>query len=187
MKNNKGFTLIELLVVVLIIGILAAIALPQYRRAVAKAEAAQLYEAAAAMIRGAQTFYAIQDKWPTKIEELDIHYDLPVVEDSVCKSSALNGGIVRNEKYEFVLGSYTSTEESNWNTVSTRFADGPYKCTGFMYHLKGGGDALTRLLCFEKPEGHSTRGAKNKKGDFCEKVMGYSFYTQMGSVDWFTN
>ena len=55
-KSRGGFTLIELLVVVLIIGILAAIAVPQYFKVVEKSKAAEA-NAWVAAVTGAQESY----------------------------------------------------------------------------------------------------------------------------------
>ena len=74
--NKKGFTLIELLVVVLIIGILAAVALPQYFKAVEKSRATEalsiMGSISAAMERG--RLVSSQNKYPTALSELDIEF-----------------------------------------------------------------------------------------------------------------
>ena len=71
-ENKNGFTLIEMLVVVLIIGILAAVVLPQYKYAVAKAKFTQLLTATKA-IKDAQTRYMLlNDERSLDLSVLDI-------------------------------------------------------------------------------------------------------------------
>ncbi len=86
---KKGFTLIELLVVVLIIGILSAVALPQYQKAVEKARMAEAIATLEAMAKGIVLYnLSAGDFLVNDIADLDID----VTKSFTCSVGSANSG-----------------------------------------------------------------------------------------------
>ncbi len=71
MKNTKAFTLIELLVVVLIIGILAAVALPQYQKAVEKTRISEARMILSTLYKAYKSCQLQADDISTQCAEID--------------------------------------------------------------------------------------------------------------------
>ena len=89
-KNyNSGFTLLELLVVVLIIGILTAIALPQYRLAVGKTKLAAIKDITKAIADAEELYYLHNGQYTDDPLKLEIDFKGATISGSNLK---LNNG-----------------------------------------------------------------------------------------------
>jgi prepilin-type N-terminal cleavage/methylation domain-containing protein len=132
MKNKKGFTLIELLVVVLIIGILAAIALPQYQKAVEKFRAAEAFTILKAIASANEIYRLTTGTYASEMEDLDIEIPGNVVTFNSNK---------RIETKSFVYNTHGS------DSINTYIAVAQRKPAGTLYYLAVR-PGKTLILCY---------------------------------------
>ncbi|WP_330205245.1 type IV pilin protein [Cyanobacterium sp. Dongsha4] len=74
-QNDEGFTLIELLVVVIIIGVLAAVALPNLLSQVGKARETEIKNFVGTTIRSQQAYHFERQTFATNLDLLGVKFD----------------------------------------------------------------------------------------------------------------
>jgi prepilin-type N-terminal cleavage/methylation domain-containing protein len=170
--NRKAFTLIELLVVVLIIGILAAIALPQYEKSVWKSRSTQLLQLTRSLATAQEVYFLTHGSYPKNFGELDFSFDVlpnkPSSSLSYYWSVPSSNAVRANDDMELIINNAANQTNSHYFSTGL-FTKGKFKNCGFIYAHDSTGIYATvgkkRFFCVENA---------GPQGDFCAKVMGIS-------------
>lgn len=96
MNKKMGFTLLELLTVVVIIATLTAIAVPQYRRTIQRAQATEALMNLRTIFEAAMRYKAQYSSTPQNLQGLDVGFF-----DAVPVPGQSNASVIGNFLYEF--------------------------------------------------------------------------------------
>ncbi len=163
MKNTQGFTLIELLVVVLIIGILSAVALPQYQKTVEKTKAAQAFSIIRSIAAAQESFYLTNGSYTDSFDNLEV--DMPWPQTG---PDWVGLGISGKSDGNWTVQFYYHTAAQG---IAVGRISGPYAGAGFLYLFESSVNWPTRqIICMERKTLTSVAFAK-EDGAYCQKFF----------------
>ncbi|GEM73911.1 pilin [Vibrio sagamiensis] len=125
-KRQQGFTLIELMIVVAVIGVLAAIAIPQYQKYVAKAEVAAALSSMAGVKVNVEAYTIEYGIFPATSQSSALGVPSSIPQGSMAFSQGISsaGDII----FTF-SSSNVSALLSNKTFALKRDSDGGWRCT----------------------------------------------------------
>ena len=127
--NKKGFTLIELLVVVLIIGILAAMAMPAYFKAVERARASEADTLIGTVVNAQQRYKMKTGNYAANWTSLDVAPANATKAATYCTKGTVSSDSCTGNGFLITLVGTKATQGNTSGVIAARKGSGQYSYT----------------------------------------------------------